>query len=208
MPLQNFLKAVLSNPLRMGAVLPSSQKLADSMISYARIDDGHIVVELGAGNGALTREIIARHPGNPLFAFEISTRLGGELASRFPSAKVVLASAEELPLVAPALGLGLIDRIVSGLPWALWSEGRQAAILDGLLPMLAPEARMVTFHYAHSRFFGRVEITRRLLQQRFFDVSSGEVVWANLPPAFVHVAEIPRVCRHARPSLRTCAEVK
>ena len=192
MSVQLFFKDVLINPLQMGAVAPSGRELARAMVDTARIEDDHTVVELGAGSGSFTREIVQRHPNCPLFVFEISPRLGQELTNRYPSAKVVVAPVEDLPQLAPEIGLQSIDRIVSGLPWALWSEDRQAVIMDALVPFLAPNARFVTFHYVHSRALGRVRTTRRLLRERFAEVSNSQPVWANLPPAYVHIAQGPR----------------
>jgi|GEM_PF-2890676 len=81
----------------------------------------------------------------------------------------------------------------SGLPWALWREQRQRFVLDLLLPHLAPGARLVTFHYLHSRMFGRVSAMRGALRERFHHVSDSRTVWANFPPAYVHIAEGPRL---------------
>lgn len=192
MSVQLFLKDVLINPLQMGAMAPSGRELARTMVDTARIEDDHTVVELGAGSGSFTRELVDRHPRSPLFVFEISPRLGEELTKRYHSAKVVVAPVEDLPKLAPDIGLKKIDRIVSGLPWALWPESRQATILDALFPFLSPDARFVTFHYVHSRALGRVKITRRLLKERFCEVSNSQPVWANLPPAYVHIAQGPR----------------
>lgn len=188
-----FLRDVLANPLQMGAVVPSSRALAGTIVRYADIRAQHTVVELGAGNGAFTRKILDRHPESPLFAFEISPQLGMDLRERFPLATIVVAPVENLPHVASCVGLRKIDRIVSGLPWALWSEARQAGILDVLIPFLTPTARFVTFHYLHSRALGRVKTTRKLLRARFNRVTHSKPVWANFPPAYIHIAECPRV---------------
>lgn len=176
----------------MGAIAPSSANLARMMVSEARIEPGHVIVELGAGSGAFTRELVARHPDNPLVAFELSASLAAGLSREFPSARIVAGPVESFPTIAAELGVGRIDRVVSGLPWALWDEARQAGVLDSIVPYLAPGARLVTFHYLHSRAVGRVATTRRLLQQRFATVTNSPVVWANVPPAYVHIAQDPR----------------
>lgn len=188
-----FLRDVLTNPLQMGAVVPSSRALARAIVQAADIQTRQTVVELGAGDGAFTREIVDRHPESPLVAFEISPQLGAELRNRFASATIVVAPVEELPQVASRIGLKKIDRIVSGLPWALWSETRQARILDALVPFLTPTARFVTFHYLHSRALGRVKATRKLLDARFRRVTHSHPVWANFPPGYIHIADRPRV---------------
>lgn len=187
-----FLRDVVRSPVQMGAVAPSSRRLAGAMVDAAEVGPGHHVLELGAGSGSFTREIAERHPRNLLVALERSADLATLLAARFPSARVIAEPVERLDDVVAAHSLPRFDRVVSGLPWALWSEARQAAILDALLPHLAPRARFVTFHYIHSRALGRVASMRRLLSERFAEVHQSDPVWQNLPPAFVHVAFNPR----------------
>lgn len=187
-----FLRDVARSPLQMGAIAPSSRQLAKAMVDHAQIQPGQVIVELGGGSGAFTRELVERHPDNPLLVFELSTGLAASLQERFPTAQVVAGPAESLPEVAAARGITRVDRIVSGLPWALWSTRRSAEILDALVPHLAPDGRLVTFHYVHSRALGRVAGMRALLDQRFEQVRLSDIVWANVPPAYVHIAESPR----------------
>lgn len=187
-----FLRDVARSPVQMGAIAPSGRQLARAMVNEARVGPGHVVVELGAGSGSFTRELLARHPDNPLTVFELSSDLAAGLRRDFPRAQVVAAAVEDLPKVAADLGIVRIDRVVSGLPWALWSEARQVGVLDALAPYLAPGARMVSFHYIHSRSLGRVATTRRLLLERFTRVTHSAPVWANVPPAYVHIADGPR----------------
>ncbi len=185
------LRGVARNPIQRGAIAPSSRQLARAMVRAAQIQPGQVVVELGAGSGSFTREILECHPDNPLTVFELSPDLAAGLKRDFPRAKVIAASVEELPKLATAFGLGQIDRIISGLPWALWSEPRQAALFDMLSQHLAPGARFVTFHYLHSRSLGRVAKTQHLLRERFVHGSRSATVWGNFPPAYVHIAESP-----------------
>ena len=149
----------------MGAIAPSGRQLARAIVDAAQVAPGNVVIELGGGSGSFTRELVARHPENPLTVFELSADLAAGLRREFPSARVVAAPVEDFPKVAPSLGISRVDRIISGLPWALWGEARQAAVLDALTPYLAPSARFVTFHYLHSRSLGRVSITKRLLRE-------------------------------------------
>lgn len=191
-----FLRDVARSPLQMGAIAPSSKHLAKAMVDEALIEPGQVIVELGGGTGSFTRELVERYPDNPLLVFELSAELAATLREKFPSAHIVAGPAESFPEVAGQYGITHIDRIVSGLPWALWSPSRQASILDGLVPHLAPGGRMVTFHYVHSRALGRVASMRKHLLERFEEVSNSAPVWANVPPAYIHIAHGPR--HHAR----------
>ncbi|MBL9174548.1 MAG: hypothetical protein JNL10_13510 [Verrucomicrobiales bacterium] len=189
-----FIRDVARNPVRMGAIAPSGRQLARAIVAAAQVAPGDVVIELGGGSGSFTRELVARHPENPLTVFELSADLAAGLRREFPSVRVVAAPVEDFPKVAPSLGISRVDRIISGLPWALWGEARQAAVLDALTPYLAPTARLVTFHYLHSRSLGRVSITQRLLRERFARVTHSAPVWANMPPAYLNIAESPRGC--------------
>lgn len=187
-----FFKDVLRYPLQMGSVVPSSRYLARAIVDAAGICDGDSVVELGAGSGVFTREIVRRFPHCALVVIEMSESLGRELAREFPNARVIIASVESLPHWGTALGGLKFDRVVSGLPWALWTESHQRLIVDLLVPYLAPGCRLVTFHYWHSRLLGRVRATRRVLAERFVHVGHSRTIWANFPPAYVHIAEEPK----------------
>lgn len=187
-----FLRAVAVRPLQMGAIVPSSPELARRMVDEARIVPGNVVLELGAGSGSFTQEIVRRHPENPLLAVEPSPALAGHLRQAFPTIRVSERRAEEMGDIAREHGVTRVDRVVSGLPWALWTREHQATILDGLMPLLSPQARLVTFHYVHSRALARVRSMRELLDDRFESVSDGTPVWGNLPPAYVHSASQPR----------------
>lgn len=190
MSTREFVRDVVRRPMQMGAVLPSSRWLAEAMVEAAGIRPGERVLELGAGSGSFTRAIVERHPGAELIAVEPGAELAEGLRERFPGVRVAQLRAEELRVLG--LAPGSIDRVVSGLPWALWSSAVQREILDVVVPLLAPHGRLVTFHYVHSRALGRVAPFRGLLRERFARVRHTPPVWANVPPAYVHIAEAPR----------------
>jgi phospholipid N-methyltransferase len=185
-----FLRDVVKRPLEMGAILPSSRHLAAAMVDAARVRRGDTVLELGAGSGSFTAELARRHPRSPLVLVEPGVELAAGLSQRFPTARVCAVRAQDLSTLG--LARGSVHRVVSGLPWALWSTDVQNEILEVLSPLLSTDARLVTFHYVHSRALGRVAAFRHLLCRRFAKVEHSAPVWRNVPPAYVHIAEGPR----------------
>ena len=76
----------IRHPKKMGSVIPSSRMLARAMRRTAQ-DYGapnSIVIEAGAGTGAITRELVAHFPAERLLINELNPRLARRLRDRFP----------------------------------------------------------------------------------------------------------------------------
>jgi SAM-dependent methyltransferase len=78
-----------------------------------------LAVEVGAGTGALTRELVRRV--DRLVAVEPDRRMGGVLAARLEGVPVVVGRAEELPLVE-----GTADAVVGSSMWH-WVDPERGA---------------------------------------------------------------------------------
>lgn len=185
----DFVRNALRSPLQIGAVAPSSRWLARCIVDAVGVRPGDVLLELGPGTGAFTAELVSRFPHHRIIAVELGASMAEGLQRRFPKVEVVAGSAEELSRILDRLGVRRVDRIVSGLPWALWDRKYQQRLLDEVAACLSPAGRFVTFHYLHSIASGRVRPTRSLLQGHFREVHYTPPVWLNLPPALVHVAE-------------------
>jgi SAM-dependent methyltransferase len=78
-----------------------------------------LAVEVGAGTGALTRELVRRV--DRVVAVEPDRRMGGVLAARLAGVPVVVGRAEELPLVE-----GTAEAVVGSSMWHWVEPGRGA----------------------------------------------------------------------------------
>lgn len=184
-----FLREFLADPVTIGAIAPSGAQLAAQMVTSAAIEPDHILAELGAGTGPMTAELLARHPDNPLLVLEPKVELAGTLRERFPTAHVVEGYAQALPTLCKEWGHPQIDRVVSSLPWAIWSQELQTEILEGVLAAMAPQGRMVTFTYWHAQPLPAAKRFRAFLEAHFRTVERSPIAWKNLPPAFVFVCD-------------------
>lgn len=192
MAIGTFLSAALRHPAVVGAIGPSSRHLAADIVGRLDARPGQLVVELGSGTGPMTRALAAVDRAFPRFAVEALPEMAAATRRAVPGVEVVEGNAAELPRFLAERGLGRIDRIVSGLPFAAWPEGLQREVLDGILAALAPDGRMVTFTYTTSPCTPAGRRFRRRLERSFARVTRGATVWANLPPAFVYVCDGPR----------------
>ena len=58
-PLLLFGKEIIRSPRQAGAIIPSGRRLAESMARPAVADNG-LIVELGAGTGSVSEELIKK----------------------------------------------------------------------------------------------------------------------------------------------------
>ena len=187
-PLPSLFQAFLRAPRTIGAIASSSPILAARMVDYASPEQGHCVVEIGAGQGPMTAALVDKGH-TPDLVFEVQPSLAGALTARFPDLTVVQDSAARLPTILSTHGLQQADRIVSSLPWAIWSDALQDSILTGVTQGMAADGRMVTFTYVHGRWLPGARRFFRKLESRFDRVTVSPVIWKNLPPAVVYVCD-------------------
>lgn len=188
----NFLGQFLRDPTGVGAVAASGPVLAKLEVDAAGILPDHVVVELGAGDGPMTAEIVKR-PHGPFVSLEPNAVLAESLRVRFPDVRVEERYAQDLPAILADMGVDKADRVVSSLPWAIWDADLQGEVFDAILEVLAPDGRMVTFSYLHAKPLPAARRFKAALEARFESVTMTSAAWRNVPPAFVFVCDKPRV---------------
>ncbi len=195
-PVLTFMREFVRDPVCLGAVAPSGRELASLTVASAEIRAGHVVVELGAGTGPMTSEIVANHPDNAFLALEPKAALAAALRARFPDVLVDERYCQSLPEICEEWGHPRVDRVVSSLPWAIWPDDVQQTAFEGIARVMQPDARMVTFTYAHSQVLPAAKRFRQTLERQFVTVTKTRIAWFNVPPAFVFVCDQPRPGKH------------
>jgi phospholipid N-methyltransferase len=171
-----FLQAFVANPRQVGAVLPTSRRAVRDMLDLADLPGADLVVELGAGTGVQTEEILARlKPGARLVSMEIDARLAGLLTERYddPRLEVVCDSAENL---AEHLDGATADVLVCALPFTSLPPTLRRRILDMLPLAVGPRGVAVVIQYS--------PLIEPELRKRFASVRRRLSV-LNVPPAFL-----------------------
>ena len=172
-----FFAAFVAHPRQMGAVLPTSRTAVRDMLDLADVPAADLVVELGAGTGVQTGEILARlRPGARLVAVEIDPKLSALLAKRYAGddrLQVVTDSAEN---VAAYLGGQRADVLVSAIPFTSLDGKLRQRILDALPELLTPQGVLVLIQYT--------PLLLGELRSRFRAVRWRITPW-NVPPAFL-----------------------
>lgn len=171
----------------MGALVPSGMQLGSVMVAHASLGPGLFVVELGGGTGSITRNIVGEIPNSPIWVLEPNPELASRLLEKFTGIEVFCQGVESLPQIIAEMKAGAVDRVISSLPWAVWSKEEQNRRLNAVCSVMAPSGRFITFQYAHSRLLPNARRFEALLEKRFGIVEKTDIQWRNLPPAFVYV---------------------
>jgi phospholipid N-methyltransferase len=161
-----FIRSFLRSPREVGSILPTSQRAVRDMLDMAPVQRARLVVELGAGTGPHTREILRRlGPDAELLAFELDAALARALERELtdPRLRVIADSATNL---AAHLDGRRPEVIVSALPFTSLPAGVRRDALRAARAALADGGVMLVLQYSPlvqrelERTFGSVE--RRL----------------------------------------------
>jgi len=184
-----FIKQFVLHPTKTGAVLASSEGLAQLITDTARLEDAGVVLEFGSGSGVFTEKIARKISDNvTFFAIEANKDFVEATRSRCPNVKVYHGSAANAQKYLAEYGHKQCDCIICGLPWASFKQDLQDELLDVILDILKPNGRFLTFAYLQGLLLPAGMRFRRKLSSRFTVVRTTRTVWMNVPPAFVYCA--------------------
>lgn len=191
-PLPTFLRAAIRNPRRIGAISPSSSRMAALLASVVPTVGEPVVVELGPGTGAVSSAIAARLPGGARhLAVELDPAMAAFLRDHHTGVEVINADARDLVDLLAELHISRVAAVVGGLPWSLFDSGSQQKILQQVAEAIGSDGVFTTFAYAHARALPSARSFRRALEGIFSEVQVSRLVWQNMPPAFSYI------CRQA-----------
>jgi phospholipid N-methyltransferase len=181
-----FLKEFVSKPQEIGAIVPSSPALARAVAGSIDWDRVQVAVEYGPGLGAITGEILTKTEGKDFFVIELNQAYADRFRRSFPDVALYRDSAVNVRSIASQHGAEAIDCVISGLPWANFSDAVQDELLDATFEVLREGGQFVTFAYMHGLALPGGRRFRWKLSRRFRRLDRGPVVWRNTPPAVVY----------------------
>src|SRR5450759_750969 len=176
----SFFLVWLANPLRVGALAPSSPALADAITADITPESAP-VIELGPGSGVFTRSLIARGiAADRLALIEQDAIFADRLRLLFPDALVLEMDAARLSDVKLFAG-ERAGTVVSGLPLLLMPPKKVIAILEGAFEHLRPGGVFYQFTYGL-----RSPVSRAILDRIGLVATRVGATVANVPPALVY----------------------
>lgn len=179
-----FVRAFVREPLKVGAIWPSSEMLSRAVAEACEFAPHDTVVELGPGTGNFTQLLLNRLDKNGrLVALELSATNVEVLQRRFPKSEIHFDSAEHVTkYVSPQTA----RCVVSGLAWGNMMPALQDRIMSAITSSLAPDGQFVAFAYSHAFYYPTTIRFRKLMFREFARVETTPTIWRNLPPAYVY----------------------
>ncbi len=174
-----FIQECLRKPKQMGAIAPSSPRLAKAMARWLPEDAHSPIIELGPGSGVVTEALLARGIApTRLLAIEKSPELAAMLRQRFPQIRVIAGDAAELDkLLHEHTGEQYAGAVISSLPLRSFPKELEDIVTKKIHEVLKPGGCWVQFTYHTYK--------RWINGSRPFEFHSTEYVLFNLPPARV-----------------------
>jgi phosphatidylethanolamine/phosphatidyl-N-methylethanolamine N-methyltransferase len=167
-----FLRGLLQHPRDVSAPTPSSSALAAAIA--AEVDPGvpGLIVELGAGSGAVTEALLARVDPRRLVAIETGEYFAALLRKRFSSILVIQGDALNLESYLPPGNA--ISAVVSGLPLLNFSPEARRRLIEKALQIQGPNGRFIQLSYGW----------RPAVPSGDFRIEN-TIIWRNFPPAHI-----------------------
>ncbi|GAB5498577.1 MAG: rRNA adenine N-6-methyltransferase family protein [Pseudohongiellaceae bacterium] len=169
---------LIRNIRTTGTVAPSSRAMIKSLLSKFEFSKARCVVELGPGNGCITRELLRRLPEDAkLICLELNNDFVAQLnALEDPRLHVYNACASSITEIRAELGLD-VDYVVSSLPLSIMEDLVVSSVIDAVASALKPGGRFVQYQYTLSNF---EDI------KPAFSEAKVRFTLRNIPPAFIY----------------------
>ncbi|MFT5167700.1 MAG: phospholipid N-methyltransferase [Saprospiraceae bacterium] len=178
----DFFRESLKNLRTTGTITRSSKFLCKEMIRYVNFDEAKVLVELGAGDGVVTKHILNRMaPDTMLLSFEVNAEFCKRLrAINDPRLIIIEDSAENLEKYLTEYHFKEVDAVISAIPFVSLPDELGLCIVGECERFLKIGGMFTQMHYS---------LLYKKLYQKIFGNVNVHFVPINIPPAFVLVSE-------------------
>lgn len=180
MKILKFLIEYFKSPRTVGAIVPSSEKLAIKMVKDIDFKNASCIVEYGPGTGVFTDKLIeGKKRDTILVLIEYNKEFCKQLKERYNGYDNIILindSAENIDKYLQKYNINKVDYIISGLPFASLPKNISNEILRKTRSILKKDGLFITFQYT---------LLKRDFIADFFKKIDQERVVFNIPPAYV-----------------------
>jgi phosphatidylethanolamine/phosphatidyl-N-methylethanolamine N-methyltransferase len=171
-----FIKGMMATPKTVGAIVPTSARMAARMASIIDADSGLPVLELGPGTGVITRAILAKGVApEKLVSVEYSSDFVQHLRGKYPGVNFINGDAFSLAETLSGYRGQKFDCVISGIPLLNFPMAMRVKLMEDLTRLLPPGRPVVQFSYGP---ISPVEPKPSSYTIKHFDF-----IMRNIPPA-------------------------
>lgn len=175
-----FFRKFLRHGRTIASFVPSSVWLARSLLKGIDVAKPQTIVELGAGTGPITAELLKRASDQTrCIVIERDPDFCLRLRERFPQAEILEADANDLSTILSERGIESVDHVLCGLPLPSFTEESRDRVMGCVLNYLRAEGtfrQLTHFPWVYRRLY-----------RRYFAQVKYHMVFRNLPPAGFYV---------------------
>ncbi len=171
-----FFKGFVKNPVMVGAVVPSSRRTIERMLSKVDWEECRLFVEFGPGVGTFCRPVLEklRRDGR-LIVIDTNADFIAYLSRAIPDGRftAIHGSAADVEGIVRAHGFEHADYVLSGLPFSTLPPGVGPEIMAATHRVLRPGGAFLVYQYTAR--------ARKLMGQYFRHIDKGFEP-LNVPP--------------------------
>ncbi|MEP7196306.1 MAG: rRNA adenine N-6-methyltransferase family protein [Saprospiraceae bacterium] len=181
-----FIKEGFKKFKSIGSISKSSRFVAKEMLKNINFNEKIVIVELGAGTGAITKFLMEKmNEESKLIIIESNEAFCRKLQVGLDHRVILIQdSAEHIEDHIKNLNLGMVDYVVSSLPFVMFNEHLCIRILNSVSRVMKPDALLIQLHYS---------LWIKKIYEKIFCKIKINFVPVNIPPAFIFICSKNKV---------------
>ena len=171
-----FIKGMISTPKTVGAIMPTSARMASRMASIIDTGSGLPVLELGPGTGVITKAILDKgvKPEN-LVSVEYSSEFVRHLRGKYPGVNFINGDAFSLAETLESYRGQKFDCVISGIPLLNFPMHQRVKLIEDLLKLIPVGRPIVQFSYG--------PVSPVVARPDSYTIKHFDFIVRNIPPA-------------------------
>lgn len=177
-----FFKESVKNLKTVGTITRSSKYLCKGMIKPVDFTKANVIVELGAGDGVVTKHILAEmKPDAILLCFELNPKFCDKIREIEDDRLIVIEDdAAKISEYLEKHDCDKADYVISAIPFTILPEAICYQIIGACKNALVEKGLFIQMHYSL--------IPKKMYKKVFSNVECNFIA-INVPPAWVMISE-------------------
>lgn len=171
-----FIRGMMSTPKTVGAIMPTSNRMAARMASIIDTGSGLPVLELGPGTGVITKAILEKGvQPEDLVSIEYSTDFVHHLRGKYPGVNFINGDAFALAETLKEYRGQKFDCVISGIPLLNFPMHQRVSLIEELLKLIPVGRPVVQFSYG--------PVSPVVARPDSYTIKHFDFIMRNIPPA-------------------------